>query len=250
MNWRVREGPMDKRIRRNGSLLAIAVALVLFAGAPKERELTPEQLAKVKAGEIVKEVKKEGGTQSGAWSAGMFNHPPELMWEVICSLELYDDYIERTTVSVFLDEGAKQKVVAAGDKKADEVEKLFEGMKPGYVKKHDDGTWTVYSYQRNKFPWPLNDRWILLEITHDDKAMRQTWKRLAGNIKEDYGMWKLDPLPGDPKKTIAQNEIHIDLDIPATGPFTAFAMDVTLPETYVGFEEMAKAFEKKKKQNK
>jgi len=222
----------------------LALAFFLPAVLIAEREITDEQWSALKRGEIVKEVKKEGGTQSGAWNAGIFDYPPELMWKVISSLELYDEYMERTTVSVLLDEDAKDRVVAAGDKTSDEVEPLLEGMKPGYVKKEADGKWTVYSYQRNKFPWPLNDRWVLLEITHDDQAMKQTWRRLAGNIKEDYGSWTLAATPDDPKRTLAVNEMHIDLDIPATGPFTAFAMDVTLPDTYKGFDIMAKAMKK------
>ncbi len=226
--------------------LALIVALAaLTVAVAAERELTDEQWAALKRGEIVKEVKKEGGTQSGAWNAGIFDYPPELTWKVISSLELYDEYMERTTVSVLLDEDAKDRVVAAGELTSDEVEPLFEGMKPGYVKKAADGKWTVYSYQRNKFPWPLNDRWVLLEITHDDQAMKQTWRRLAGNIKEDYGSWTLAAMPDDPKRTLAVNEMHIDLDIPATGPFTAFAMDVTLPDTYKYFNAMAKDLAKK-----
>jgi hypothetical protein len=227
---------------RKGILMGIALTLVA-AAAGEGRKITAEQWTALKKGEIVREAKKEGGTQCGAWSAGFFQHPPALMWKVVSSLELYDEYMDRTTVSVFLDEAAKDRVVKSGAADADEVEKLFAGMKPGYKKVAPDGKWTVYSYQRNSFPWPVNDRWVLLEITHDDKAMLQTWKRLAGNIKEDHGSWLLAAAEGG---TLAQNDIHIDLDIPATGPFTAFALDVTLPDTYQAFEKMARDIEAKK----
>ncbi len=222
-----------------------AVALMMVAAVSGEgRKITDEQWTELRKGEIVREVKKEGGTQSGAWSAGFFKHPPALMWKVVCSLELYDEYMDRTTVSVLLDEDAKDRVVKSGLSDADAVEKLFAGMKPDYKKVAPDGKWTVYSYQRNSFPWPLNDRWVLLEITHDDQAMKQTWKRLAGNIKEDHGSWKLAAAEGG---TLAENYIHVDLDIPATGPFTAFAMDVTLPDTYKDFEKMAADMEAKER---
>ncbi len=214
-----------------------------LAAADFERELSAEDWKRLRGGEIVKQVRKEGGTRSGAWSAGLFDHHPELMWKVLCSLELYDEFMDRTIVSVLLDEDTKDKVVSEKLEKADLVEELFEGMERGYIKKHDDGAWTVYSYQRNDFPWPVSDRWVLLEITHKDDQMLQTWRRLAGNIKEDYGSWKLAP-EGE-GKTLAINEIHVDLDIPATGPFTAFAMEITLPDTYRYFERMAKHFELK-----
>ena len=223
-------------------MAAMALALGMVFPALAERKLSDQDWAKLRQGEIVREVQKEGGTQSGAWSAGLYNHPPDLMWKVICSLESYDEFVERTTVSVLLDEPAKNRVLAGKPATADEAEKLFAGMKPGYRRQDPDGKWTVYSYQRNQFPWPVNDRWVLLEITHDDKAMKQTWHRLAGNIKEDHGSWQLSPAPGN--KTLAVCDIHVDLDIPATGPFTAFAMDVTLPDTYKAFEKMAQAFSK------
>jgi hypothetical protein len=225
-------------------VLPALLALALAAGG--DRKITDAELAQMKQGKVISEVKNEGGTQSGAWSAGLFNHPPALMWKVVCSLESYPKYMARNTVSKNIDEGAKDRLVAAGDKSADEVEKLFADMKPGYVKKQPDGKWTVYSYQRNSFPWPVNDKWILLEITHDDKTMTQTWHRLAGNIKEDHGSWHFEAVPSDPQKTVGINDIHIDLDIPATGPFTAFAMDTTLPDTYKAFEKMAVDLEGKK----
>lgn len=226
------------------SRTCVIVALAAACMAAEGRKLSEEDWTLLRKGEIVREVKKEGGTQSGAWSAGFFQHSPAVMWKAVTALELYDDFLERTTVSVLLDEGAKDRVVKSGATEADAVEKLFAGMKPGYRKVAPDGKWTVYSYQRNSFPWPLNDRWVLLEITHDDKAMKQTWKRLCGNIKQDYGSWQLAAAEGG---TLAINEIHIDLDIPATGPFTAFAMDVTLPDTYKMFEKMAADMEAKER---
>lgn len=220
--------------------LFITAFFMLTFCALADKKLSDEDWVALNKGEIVKEVKREKGTQSAAWSAGIYNHPPELMWKVITSLERYDEFTERTTVSVNLDEAAKNKVVRSGIMDADEVEKFFEGMKRNYVKKSPGGKWTVYSYQRSQLPWPLNDRWCVLEITHDDKAMKQTWRRLAGNIKEDYGSWELSAVEGG--KTLAVNEIHLDLDIPATGPFVAFGMDVSLPDTYRGFEKMARWF--------
>jgi hypothetical protein len=227
-------------------IIAAALWLVPWLKSDSQiRKLGDDDWARLKQGKLVKEVKREGGTQSMGSSAGLFDYPPELIWKVICALELYDKYMARTTKSVLLDEQAKNRVIAAGDKSAEEVEKLFAGMKPGYVRKDPDGKWTVYSYQRNSFPWPVNDRWVLLEISHDDKTFTQNWHRLAGNIKQDFGTWHLEPMPGNPGQTVGFLEIHIDLNLPATGPFTAFAMDVTLPNTYKDFTNMAKDFSKK-----
>jgi len=232
-----------RRIKSGAEIILIAV-MIFAVSAAGERKLSSAEWTRLRKGEIIREVKNEGGTQSGAWSAGLFNHPPPLMWKVITSLELYSKFIKRTTVSVLLDEQAKNKVLASKTTDANSIEKLFKGMKPGFKRIEPDGRWTVYSYQRNQLPWPVNDRWVLLEITHDDKAMKQSWKRLAGTIKQDFGSWKLSLVDKD--KTLAICQIHLDLDIPATGPFVAYAMDVSLPETYRAFENMAQAYLKGK----
>lgn len=233
-------------VKRSGKITVITlICLVsLFAAAVgAELKLTNKQWAQVRAGKIVKKVWKEKGTQSGAWSVKQFKHSPEIMWKAIYSLELYEKYVDRTTVSRNLDQKTRDAIVKQNMTDPEAIEKLFKQMEPGFRMVSPDGKWTVYSYQRNKFPWPLVDRWILLEITHDDKAMLQTWHRLAGNIKEDHGSWQVFP---DKNGALCENNFHIDLDIMATGAFVSFGTEVTLPKTYEAFEKMAVDFEKKK----
>ena len=217
--------------------------LVVVAAANAELKLSDEQWAQLRAGKIVKTVRKEQGTQTAAWSVKRLNHSADTMWKVICSLELYDEYVERTTVSRNLDQKTRDAIVKQNMTDPEAIQKLFDQMEPNYRRVNPDGTWTVYSYQRNKFPWPLVDRWILLEITHDDKIMKQSWHRLAGNIKEDHGSWQVYP---DKNGALCENDFHIDLDIPATGPFVSFGTEVTLPATYDAFDKMADDFDKKK----
>jgi len=222
-------------------LFSVLIASAIVAAEPK---FTEEQWARLKAGKQVSKVWNEGGTQSAGRGYGIFKHPPELMWKAICSFELYDEFIERTTVSVLVDEKTKYKILKDNLQDADEVEKLFKEMKPGYKRKDSGGKWTVYSYQRNKLPRPVSDRWVLLEITHDDKQMRQTWKRLAGNIKEDFGYWQLYPLENG--QSLGEMQIHLDANIPATSLITDYALAVSLPATYQSFEKIAEYLDKKK----
>jgi quinol monooxygenase YgiN len=227
-------------------ILAMSAALCLLALAVYAEgtlKLTDAQWAELRAGKIIKTVRKEEGTQSYAWSVKRMNHSADLMWKVICDLESYDEYMDRCTVSRNLDQKTRDAIVKQNMTDPEAIQKLFAAMQPGYKRVNSDGTCTVYSYQRNKFPWPLVDRWVLLEITHDDKAMKQSWRRLAGNIQQDYGSWKVYP---DKDGALCENDFHIDLDIPATGPFVSFGTEVTLPKTYDAFDKMADDFGKKK----
>jgi len=227
------------KISRKQSFLfcMLFLASVASAGLAALPELSEKQWKKLKSGELVSKVWNEGGTQSAGQGYGIFKHPPELLWKAVCSLELYDEFIARTTVSVLIDEKTKDKILKNKLEDADEVEKLFADMERGYRRKAPDGKWTVYSYQRNDLPWPVSDRWVLLEMTHDDDRMRQEWTRLAGNIKEDFGYWQLHRL--DNGQTLGEMEIHLDADIPATGLITDYALSVSMPATYEAFEKIA-----------
>jgi len=221
----------DLRLRL---LLPILLALAIGAG---DRKLTNAEWTQLKQGKIISEVVNEGGTQCRAWSAGWFAESHDAIWQAISSLELYDETMNRVTVSVLLDEATKAKVVKSGLTDANEVEKLFAGMQKGWRKDLGGGRYLIYSYQRNSLPWPANDRWILLEMTHDPATMTQSWKRLCGNIKQDYGSWKISAAPGS--GSLGVLDFHLDLDIPATGPFTAYGMEVSIPDTYAGFKKIA-----------
>ena len=146
-------------------------------------------------------------------------------------------------MSVLVDEKAKDKILRDKIPDVDEVKKLLKEMAPGYKRNDPEGKWTIYSYQRNKFPWPVSDRWCLLEITHDDQQMRQTRKRLTSNIKEDFGYWQFYPLKNG--RTLGEMEIHLDATIPATGLITGYALAITLPTTYQSFEKIAEHLDKK-----
>jgi len=239
--------PLDKIY----ALAALILILVAAAAVKSELkltdarpELTDEQWSRLKAGKQVSKVWNEGGTQSAGRGYGIFKLSPGLMWKAICSFELYDKFIKRTTVSVLVDEKTRDQILKDNLQDADEVEKLFQEMKPGCQRKDSGEKWTVYSYQRNELPWPVSDRWVLLEITHDDKQMRQTWKRLAGNIKQDFGYWQLYPLENG--QTLGETEIHLDANIPATRLLTDYALAVSFPATYQSFEKIAEHLANKK----
>lgn len=235
---------MKKPTRRTFASLLLFSVFIASATVESEPKFAKEEWARLKAGKQVTKVWSEGGTQSAGKGYGIFKLPPDIIWKAICSLELYDEFIERTTVSVLVDEKVKDKILKDNIQDADDVEKLFKEMKPGGKRMDPGGKWTVYSYQRNKLPRPVSDRWVLLEITHDDKQMRQTWKRLAGNIKEDFGYWQLYPIENG--HTLAENEIHLDVNIPAARLITDYALAISLPATYQSLEKIAEYLDKKK----
>lgn len=214
-------------------ILPLMVVLAIGAG---DRKLTDADWAQLKQGKIISEVKNEGGTQSAAWSVGWFPQSPETVFKAIAALDLYDETTERLTVSVLVDETTKDKILKNKINDPDQIEKLFAAMPKNWRKDLGGGKYLIYSYQRNDLPWPANDRWIIIEMINDPVALTQSWKRLCGNIKTDWGNWKVSAAPGGGAR--ADLEIHLDLDLAATGPFTAFAMEITIPDTYSGLKKI------------
>ncbi len=222
-----------------------AIPLLVFSpsidaqgpGKQIKRDLTAGEIEAVKRGEIIRNCEREEGTQAVARGVGLINAPVEVVWEVLADLEYYDEIMPQTTASVLLDEATKDKAVKLDGAAADEVEKLFADNKPGFVLRdpEDPSRFTVYSYQRNNFPWPASDRWFLLRIEHDTSTYTQSWVYLAGNAKNDFGTWRLEPFGEN--QTLGWLEIHVDLGIAATGPFMKYALSLTMPDTYEAFRK-------------
>jgi len=228
-------------------MIILLTAFWLLAAPPFLSEpLSPANRARLEQGEIIRQGEREHGTQVAGYGIGIFHAPVEVTWQALTSLPLYEKFVKRTPRSVLLDEKTRDKVAACKLEDPDQVEKLFAGNDPNFSKPDpaNPGHIIVYSYQRSSLPWPFSDRWVLLEMNHDPKNHIQTWKRLAGTIREDHGVWRLEAF--GPDQTLGYVEIHFDMAIPATGFLTDFAMNLSLPETYRGFENIALALMKKR----
>jgi hypothetical protein len=224
------------------SMLFLGPCLIALAWsqALAQRGLSPEEWDALQRGEIVRECAREEGTQGKGAGVGLFDAPVDIVWKVLVELEYYDEIMPQTTASVLLDEATKERVIRLGAVPAQEVEKLFIENRSGFVlhDPEDPNRFTVYSYQKNHFPWPLNDRWCLLEIRHDSSTYTQTWRYLAGNMKNDFGTWRLEPFREN--QTLGWLDIHVDMGIPATGPFMKYAMSLTMPDTFNAFRQRAR----------
>jgi hypothetical protein len=227
-----------KRATTVAALVTILLALAAAVGADLPK-LSADQWAKLKADGAVTRSWSDGGTQNAGWGVTVFNVSPEMMWKALCAFELYDDYIKTKTVSRLVDEETRARIIKGNFESGDEVERLFKGMKPNYRRTLPDGRYVVYSYQRDSMPWPVSDRWLLLEITVDDKDMKQTWKRLAGNVKNDFGLWHI--YSWENGKSLGELELHLDGGIPAPSSFINYGMSIIVPQTMRDFEDIGKA---------
>lgn len=66
-------------------------------------------------------------------------------------------------------------------------------------------------YSLLDYPWPLQDRWTLNRITHDQSKRSINWKRVEGSVKEVVGSWRLIP---DGDQTVVVYKVRLDPGIP------------------------------------
>jgi ribosome-associated toxin RatA of RatAB toxin-antitoxin module len=59
-------------------------------------------------------------------------------------------------------------------------------------------------------PWPMEDAVFTLKVDHDRELLRTDWSLVEGNIRESYGSWDIDPLPGKPNKCLATYTLLYD----------------------------------------
>ena len=69
---------------------------------------------------------------------------------------------------------------------------------------------TVWVDMELNAPWPLEDARFTLNVNHDKKELRTNWNLIEGNIQESYGSWDLDPIPGEPNRTLAKYTLLYD----------------------------------------
>jgi ribosome-associated toxin RatA of RatAB toxin-antitoxin module len=76
-------------------------------------------------------------------------------------------------------------------------------------------SWMSYTLLRFNLPWPLADRWAMMNIKNDESSSTKNeyhyeYKSMAGNFKELKGYWKLIPVPNKPGWTEFRGEYKAD----------------------------------------
>ncbi|MBX7148740.1 hypothetical protein K1X76_06600 [bacterium] len=92
---------------------------------------------------------------------------------------------------------------------------------PSHLNRQKGGNWTSYVFQRFNFPWPLTDRWAVVEIRNDETnagkgEYKYEYKTRGGNFKWLKGYWALMPHPTKKGWTEFRGEYKSDpgIDVP------------------------------------
>jgi ribosome-associated toxin RatA of RatAB toxin-antitoxin module len=157
---------------------------------------------RLEAGEvIITSEKVEGSSLPRVTALGVIEAPPEKVWALVEDCENY----EKTMVRI-----------------ADATELERDGG-------------TVVCRVTADLPWPVPN------LTSETRAVHTVepgvkWERRWTMIKGDYrlnnGGWTLTPYKGDPKRTLAQYQLHIDPKIHVPDSFIASGQRKSLPDLF------------------
>lgn len=161
------------------AVFAWAVAPGAWALPPEAVEgLSAHEIKQVERGEVIVQLRgTHESTLKDVRCVGLVKAPPARIWSVLVDYDAYGTIFPRILKSE----------LRAVD---------------GDVEDH----YTLLDY-----PWPLQDRWTVNRITHDEARHFIHWKRLEGSVKEVVGSWRLVP---DGDQTVVIYKVRLDPGIP------------------------------------
>ncbi|HTW91764.1 MAG TPA: SRPBCC family protein [bacterium] len=125
--------------------------------------------------------------QLGGRSQGVIAVPLDRVWAVLNRSNEFADYMPNFLVSWLVDRAAMGDIACRRWQRAE-----LEGV----LKKYLLADWigdTVLFYNVLDMPFPVSDRWYLLEMTRDTTTHSISWSQVVGNLKSTAGSWQLAP---------------------------------------------------------
>lgn len=193
-------------------LLVCLLASLLEASHEGRSEFSKEQWVRLRQGEVL----SEGGyLRRAVWGkmAALIMAPPAAVWEIFVSS---DDW-HRYGIPRLIDSRIVAQEVVRGVSGERGVEAFYEAMGSQRVPldtiRRHGGQWTHYAFQYYNIPWPVANRWLIVETRDDEREApngnyRADWTLAGGNLKTMTGSFDVSPFEGDPKKTLLRYQVE------------------------------------------
>lgn len=168
--------PLNLRRFLTAAVVTLA-SLQLFACANFRTYTDAERKQRLGRGEILSYLKRIEGTKlSIGESQAIVDAPPARVWNAVT------DY-------------NRQAEIGPHTKKIDITR--IEGD-------------TVWVEMELRAPFFMDDPKYTLKVDHNKKEMRTNWNLVQGNIRECYGSWDVDPVVGEPSRSLVTYTLLYD----------------------------------------
>jgi hypothetical protein len=138
----------------------------------------PQVVKRLEDGEIVVELHKDDEGFPEGTSVGLLGAPVDRSWSILTDFDSYFRY--------------------------------YTGISRSQVRRRAGESAQVFMVI--DFPWPLPDRWVLLDFKLDPESRTFTWRRVDGSVRRYQGRTRLAPWPGN--RTVMEFDGMIDPGFP------------------------------------
>ena len=167
---------------------------------------------------------------------GLIFAPPEKVWLAYINGNNWKQRgIPMMQESLMLTQPQAQQLIKQGLQKNEDIYPIVGSEKPSPVaNRHAGGKWRAYAYQYYDFPWPVSNRWIVIDTTLDEtKASegiyRMEFEKVAGNIKTLKGFCELSRFEGRPDVTLFNYQAQSHPGIPLPRIFIKWGVTRVMP---------------------
>ncbi len=163
-------------------------------------------------------VLSEGGHEKRVvWArmAGVVKASPMVVWELFIDSDAWPRY----GIPRLIDSRLVSRELAAAMKTEKKVDDFYASLGTQQVslkgQRRVGGKWTHFAFQHYDVPWPVKNRWMIVD-TEDDETASGEGRYLAvlrlagGNLKEMEGEFRLSRFQGDPRRTLLEYSVRTD----------------------------------------
>ena len=173
---------------------------------------------------IVSRCESSGNKKLAAEVCGVIDIPIEVVWKFISDYNNIPKYAPRLKVVYAVEECVAKELAANNSTERS----ILESFSKKYKLKSCLND-TVYLFNVFDMPFPVDDRWCLMEIYRDSSKYRICRKLITGNMQYTEGMWELKNYNGS-KQTLATFSIQTDLGFPLPDFLINLGLEKMLPD--------------------
>lgn len=213
------------------SVLAWVAGLALLAiPSPAHQELAEKERRALARGEIVVlKARRRDASLVGGTALGLVDAPLARTWEAVNDFNRFAEFMPRLRVARLVDTSVEKPVRAQERWDRRDLEALIAGHFLARAQSE-----RVLFFNVLDAPFPVRDRWYLLDMQIDADAHRVQWTLITGNLKATEGSWALTAWPDDANRTLAAYTSYSDTGLPLPAFVVRMALTSTLPGVLQG----------------
>jgi hypothetical protein len=191
---------MTRWVRLRGWTLFYLLIFLFGPGAFSHLSWAADLHSRLAAGEIISYTENLPGSNAKRGEVqGVIDAPPKMVWQVISDVNHFEEFMDRILHSQVVTPEKVQEIQQKRPTKAREVREILGPTPPDPAPFRVPGQrYVEYNYGHVDLPWPLGDRWYILNMVRDESQTAQyrysaSWSLVIGNLRENRGEVRLEP---------------------------------------------------------